>query len=203
MSNPFRPYALHQRLRLPPDRREWWPEDHWAFFGSDLVDALDLSAIFTSSERGDGRGQPPSDPALRVKRLGYAYCTGKPSSRPIERATYEEVASRVLAADQHPDHASLADFRQRHVAARAHLFGQVLRLCQAAGLVKWGQVALEGTKVKAHASKHKALSYGRMAAAEQKREEAVQELWAQAAAVDRTEDARYGQSQRGDELPAE
>ena len=92
MSKTFRPYELNQRVLLPPDLREWLPEDHLAFFVSDLVDALDLSALCTSYERGDGRGQPPYDPALMVKLLVYAYCTGKPSSRQIERATYEEVA---------------------------------------------------------------------------------------------------------------
>jgi len=203
MSKTFRSYTLNQRLLLPPDLREWLPEGHLALFVSDVVDALDLSAIFAVYEQGDGRGQPPYDPALMVKLLVYAYCTGRPSSRQVERATYEEVAYRVLAADQQPDHASIADFRKRHLAALANLFVQVLRLCQAAGLVKLGHVALDGTKVKANASKHKAMSYGRMAVAEQKLEEEVQALLAQAAAVDRAEDARYGQGQRGDELPAE
>ena len=203
MSKTFRPYTLNQRLLLPPDLREWLPEGHLALFVSDVVDALDLSALFVVYEQGDGRGQPPYDPALMVKLLVYAYCTGKPSSRQIERATYEEVPYRVLAADQHPDHDSLADFRKRHLAALANLFTQVLRLCQATGLVKLGHVALDGTKVKANASKHKAMSYGRMAAAEQKLEEEVQRLLVQAAAVDSTEDARYGQGQRGDALPAE
>ena len=203
MSKRFRPYTLNQQLLLPPDLREWLPEGHLALFVSDGVDALDLSAIFQVYEQGDGRGQPPYDPVLLVKLLVYAYCTGQPSSRQIERAPYEDVAYRVLAAEQHPDHTSISDFRKRHLAAVANLFVQVRRLCQAAGLVKVGQVALDGTKVKAKASKHKALSYGRMAAAEQKLEEEVQALLAQAAALDRAEDARYGQGQRGDELPAE
>jgi len=190
MSKTFRSYTLNQRLLLPPDLREGLPEGHLALFVSDVVDALDLSAIFAVYEQGDGRGQPPYDPALMVKLLVYGYCTGKPSSRQIERATYEEVPYRVLAADQHPDHASIADFRKRHLAALANLFVQVLRLCQAAGLVKLGHVALDGTKVKANASKHKAMSYGRMAGAEQKLEEEVQALMAQAGAVDRAEDAR-------------
>jgi transposase len=158
MSKTFRPYELNQRLLLPPDLRAWLPEGHLALFVSDVIDALDLSAIFQVYEQGDGRGQPPYDPALMVKLLVYAYCMGTPSSRQIERATYEEVPYRVLAADQHPDHASLAEFRKRHGAALANLFVQVLRLCQAAGLVKVGQVALDGTKVQAHASKHKAMS---------------------------------------------
>jgi transposase len=203
MSKTFRPYELNQRLLLPLDLRDWLPEGHLALFVSDVIDALDLSAIFQVYEQGDGRGQPPYDPALMVKLLVYAYCMGTPSSRQIERATYEEVPYRVLAADQHPDHASLAEFRKRHVAALANLFVQVLRLCQAAGLVKLGHVALDGTKVQANASKHKAMSYGRMAVAEQKLEEEVQSLLAQAQAVDATEDARHGKDKRGDELPTE
>jgi len=203
MSKTFRPYPLNQRLLLPPDLREWLPEGHLALFVSDVVDALDLSAILQVYEQGDGRGQPPYDPALMVKLLVYAYCTGLPSSRKIERATYEDVAYRVLAADQHPDHASIAEFRKRHLAALAELFVQVLRLCQAAGLVKLGHVALDGTKVKANASKHKAMSYGRMEGAEQKLEQEVKSLLEQAQAVDAAEDTRYGKGQRGDELPAE
>jgi transposase len=203
MSKTFRPYPLDQRLLLPPDLREWLPEDHLALFVSDVIDSLELSAIFHAYEQGDGRGQPPYDPALMVKLLVYAYCTGKPSSRKIERATYEEVTYRVLAADQHPDHASIAEFRRRHLQALAGLFLQVLRLCQAAGLVKLGHVALDGTKLKANASKHKAMSYGRMAGAEQKLEEEVQKLLEEAQMADAAEDARYGKGKGGDELPME
>ena len=119
MSRLFRPYNLDQRLLLPPDLREWLPEGHLALFVSDVADELDLSAIVAAYERGDGRGQPPYHPAMMVKLLLYAYCTGKPSSRKIERATYEDLAFRVLAADQHPDHDSLAEFRKRHLDALA------------------------------------------------------------------------------------
>src|SRR4249920_2731336 len=150
MHKTFRPYDLDQRLLLPPDLREWVPEGHLALFISDVVDELDLSAIFQAYE-AEGRGQPPYHPAMMVKLLLYAYCTGKPSSRKIERATYEDVAFRVLAADQHPDHDCLAEFRKRHLDTLAGLFQQVLRLCQAAGLVKLGHVALDGTKIKANA----------------------------------------------------
>jgi transposase len=202
MGKTFRPYELNQRLLLPPDMREWLPEGHLALFVSDVVDALDLSAIFAAYE-GEERGQPPYHPAMMVKLLVYAYCTGKPSSRRIERATYEDVAYRVLAADQHPDHDSIAAFRQRHLQALAGLFVQVLRLCQEAGLVKLGHVALDGTKIKANASKHKAMSYARMCAAEQELAQEVARLLAQAQAVDADEDARYGAGRRGDELPAE
>ena len=203
MSKTFRAYALNQRLLLPPDLREWLPEGHLALFVSDVVDELDLSAIVGAYEDGDGRGQPPYHPAMMVKLLLYAYSVGKPSSRKIERATYEDVAVRVLAADQHPDHDSLAEFRKRHLTALAGLFVQVLRLCQAAGLVKLGHVALDGTKLKANASKHKAMSYGRMEEAERRLEQEVQALLRQAEQVDAAEDAEYGRGRRGDELPAE
>jgi transposase len=203
MSKTFRPYSLDQRLLLPPDLRDWLPEGHLALFISDVVDELDLSAILDAYEGRDGRGQPPYHPALMVKVLLYAYCLGKPSSRKIERATYEEVAFRVLAADQHPDHDSLAEFRKRHLPDLASLFVQVLQLCQAAGLVKLGHVALDGTKIKANASKHKAMSYARLEVTERELEGQVQALLAQAEQVDAAEDAKHGRGRRGDELPAE
>ena len=158
MPKTFRPYDLDQRLLLPPDLREWLPADHLALFISDVVDELDLSAILHAYDEADGRGQPPYHPAMMVKLLLYAYCVGRPSSRKIERATHEDVACRVLAGDQHPDHDSIATFRQRHLEALEALFGQVLRLCQAAGLVSLGHGALDGTKVAANASKHKAMA---------------------------------------------
>lgn len=203
MTKLFRPYSLDQHLLLPPDLREWLPEGHVALFVSDVVDELDLSAIVGAYERGDGRGQPPYHPAMMVKLLLYAYCTGKPSSRKIARATYEDLAFRVLAADQHPDHDSLAEFRKRHLDALAGLFVQVLQLCQAAGLVKLGHVALDGTKIKANASKHKAMSYARMTTTEQQLEAEIRTLLDQAAQIDAAEDAEYGQGRRGDDLPAE
>jgi transposase len=203
MTKTFRPYTLDQRLLLPPDLRAWLPDDHLALFISDVVDELDLSAIYETYETGDGRGQPPYHPAMMVKLLLYAYCTGRPSSRKIERATYEDVAFRVLAADQHPDHDSIATFRQRHLEALAALFVQVLELCRRAGLVTLGHVALDGTKILANASKHKAMSYDRMAETERQLEDEVRALLVQAAQVDATEDAQYGRGVRGDELPAE
>jgi transposase len=200
----FKPYTPDQLLLLPPALQDWLPEGHLALFLSDVVDeALDLTPILARYETGDGRGQPPYHPALMVKLLLYAYCTGKPSSRRIEQATYEEVPYRVLAADQHPDHDTLAAFRQQHLPALAALFTQVLDLCRQAGLVKLGHVALDGTKVLANASKHKAMSYGRMTEAERKLEQEVAALLAQAAQVDAAEDAQYGKGKRGDELPKE
>jgi transposase len=199
----FKPYTPDQLLLLPPALQDWLPEGHLAHFISDVVDALDLSPILRTYETGDGRGQPPYHPALLVKLLVYAYCTGKPSSRQIEKATYEEVPYRVLAANQHPDHDTLAAFRQQHLAALAGLFGQVLQLCQRAGLVSLGHVALDGTKVLANASKHKAMSYARMSEAERKLEQEIAALLAQAQGVDVAEDAEAGKGRRGDELPAE
>jgi transposase len=191
-------------LLLPPALQDWLPEGHLALFISDVVDeALDLTPIFATYETGDGRGQPPYHPVLMVKLLLYAYCTGTPSSRQIEQATYEEIPYRVLAADQHPDHDTLAAFRQQHLPALAALFTQVLDLCRQAGLVQLGHVALDGTKVLANASKHKAMSYGRMAEAERTLEQEVAALLTQAAQVDAAEDAQYGQGTRGDELPKE
>lgn len=203
MTKTFRPYSLDQQLLLPPDMRSWLPEGDLALFVSDVVDELDLSAIYAAYESGDGRGQPPYHPALMVKLLVYGYCIGTVSSRKLERATYRDVAFRVVTGDQQPDHDSIAEFRRRHLEALAQLFVQVLRLCQRAGLVTLGHVALDGTKLKANASKHKAMSYARMEETERRLEAEVHALLAQAEQVDVTEDAHYGPGRRGDELPAE
>jgi transposase len=199
----FKPYEPDQLFLLPPALRDWLPEGHLALFISDVVDTLDLEPIFNVYEQGDGRGQPPYHPAMMVKLLIYAYCMGKPSSRKIERASHEDVAYRMLAAGHHPDHDSLAEFRKRHLQALGGLFVQVLRLCQKAGLVKLGHVALDGTKIKANASKHKAMSYERMCKAEKELEEEVKRLMEQAERVDRAEDKEYGQGKGGEELPGE
>jgi transposase len=201
MAKGYLPYTIDQRLLLPPDMREWLPEGHLALFLSDVVDELDLGALYAERDSGDARGRRGFHPAMMVKLLMYAYCVGKPSSRKIERATFEDVAFRVLSADQHPDHDSIADFRKRHLEALGGLFGQVLVLCQKAGLVKLGHVAIDGTKMGANASKHKAMSYGRMGEAEKKLQEEVQRLLAEAERIDAEEDAQFGRGNRGDELP--
>ena len=199
----YRPYEPHQPFLLPPDPHDWLPEGHLALFLLDVVATLDLSAIFAVYESGDGRGQPPYHPLMMTSLLLYGYCTGKVSSRKLEAATQEEVAYRVLTGGQHPDHDSIADFRQRHLASLAKLFVQVLKLCRQAGLVKLGHVALDGTKVKANASKHKAMSYERMGETEQRLEDEVRKLLKEAARMDAEEDAKYGKGKRGDELPEE
>jgi len=203
MGKSYREYDPDQLLLLPPNMREWLPEGHLASFISDIVDELDLSTIYGVYESGDGRGQPPFHPRMMVKLLIYAYCKGKASSRKIELATHEEVPYRVLAAGQHPDHDTIAEFRKRHLEALADLFVQVLRMCQKAGLVKLGHVALDGTKIKANASKHKAMSYERMCAKEQALQDEVTALRQQAESADSQEDAQHGKGQRESELPAE
>lgn len=154
----FRPYDPDELWLLPPSPQDWLPEDHLAYFVSDLVEAVNLDPIL-ATYGGVTRGTAPYHPQLLVKVLLYAYAVGIPASRQIARELKEDVAFRVLAANQRPDFRTISDFRQQHLPALAALFVQVLHLCQRAGLVKLGHIALDGTKVKANASKHKAMSY--------------------------------------------
>ncbi len=199
----YRPWAPEQSFLLPPSPRDWLPEGHLAWFILEVVDELDLSAITDVIQSKDPRGNQPYNPRMMVALLLYAYCTGRPSSRKIERGTYEDVAFRVIASGQHPDHSTISSFRRQHLSALAGLFLQVLRLCQKAGLVKLGHVALDGTKMKANASRHKAMSYQRMLKAEAELQAEIKALLEQAEAADSEEDARYGANRRGDELPEE
>jgi transposase len=199
---PFRPYNPEQLLLLPPDMTHWLPQDHLIYFIRDVVGQMDLSAIYESYDGSRG-GYPAYHPEMMVALLIYAYCVGVPSSRKIEKATYELIPFRVLTADQHPDHDTIAEFRRRHLEALAALFVQVLRLCQKAGLVKLGHVSLDGTKIRANASKHKAMSYARMEKSVVELEAEVKRLIAEAEATDEMEDGQYGQGHRGDELPEE
>jgi transposase len=201
MAKTFRPYEPDQLLLMPPALADWVPEDHLARFVSELVETLDLTAI--EDTYPEERGYPPYHPRMMVKVLLYAYATGTYSSRKIARRLVEDVAMRFLAAGNQPDFRTLSDFRKRHSAALAGLFTQVLRLCRRAGLVKLGQVAIDGTRVKANASKHKAMSYGRMGEKEAALQAEIAELLRRAEQADRDEDARYGADRRGDALPAE
>ena len=198
----FKLYQPNQLLLLPPDMRQWLPEDDLSYFIMDVVNELDLSAIYQSYNSSKG-GQPPFAPKMMTSLLLYAYCVGIPSSRKIEKATYYQIPFRIIAADQHPDHDTIAEFRKRHLKALSGFFVQALLLCRQVGLVKLGHVSLDGTKVKANASKHKAMSYGRMEKKAEELEGEVKRLLAQAQAVDEAEDARYGKDKRGDELPEE
>jgi transposase len=203
MSQRFRVCDLNQPLLLPPSLQDWLPEGHLARFVSDVVDGLDLSAIYTVYKRKDGRGLAAYHPVMMVRLLLYGYCVGVVSSRKIECRTYEDVAFRYLAADQHPDHDTIASFRQTHLQNLAGLFLQALQLCEKAGLVKLGHVAIDGTKLLANASKHKAMSYERMNEKEKALKAEVEKLLEEAARTDAEEDDKYGKGKRGDELPAE
>lgn len=203
MAKNFLPYNLDQQLLLPPDLRAWLPEGHLALFISDVVEQLDLSSIFSFYAGRDRRGRAGYHPLMMVKLLIYAYSVGLSSSRKIEKATHEDVAFRVLSGDQHPDHDSIASFRKTHLKALGGLFFQVLHLCQKAGLVKLGHISIDGSKFQANASKHKAMSYGRMSEAEQRLESEVKKLLEEAARIDAEEDGKYGKGHRGDELPKE
>lgn len=206
MSKVFIKYNPEQAMLLPPDIREWLPEGHLAEFVSDVVDVMDLKPIMEWYEKGDGRGRPPYHPVMMVKLLFYGYSIGEISSRKIEKATYEDVGFRVLACNTHPDHDSIADFRKRHLRELARLFFQVLRMCDRAGLVKLGQVAIDGSKIRANASKRKAMSYDRMISKEKQLEaeiKEIEELLRKGIERDEAEDREHGKGKRGDELPDE
>jgi len=202
MAKPYRAYLPEQDLLLPPSLRDWLPEDHLAYFVSDVVEQLDLSAIESVYEEEE-RGQPPYHPRMMTKILMYGYCVGVFSSRRMQKKLTEDVGFRVLAAGNEPDFRTISDFRKLHLGALQGLFDQVLQIALQAGAMKLGRVVLDGSKVKANASKHKAMSYGRMQEEEKRLQEEVQRLLEQAEAADEKEDARYGRGRRGDELPAE
>ena len=202
MAKTFRTYLPEQNLLLPASLREWLPDDHLAYFVSDVVDQLDLSAIERVYEDED-RGQPPYHPRMMTKILLYGYCVGVFSSRRIQKRLVEDVAFRVLAAGNQPDFRTIADFRKLHLKALEELFQQMLRLTLETGMMKLGRVALDGSKVKGNASKHKAMSYGRMKETEKRLREEIRKLLKQAEAADQEEDSRYGRDRRGDELPEE
>jgi transposase len=199
---PFRPYLPDQDFLLPPRVRDWLPRNHLVWFVSDVVDQLDLKAIY--AHYGDEeRGQPPYHPAMMTKLLIYAYCVGAYSSRRIQRRLREDIAFRALAAGNEPDFRTISDFRKIHLEALQGLFDQVLKIALEAGTMKLGRVALDGSKVKANGSKHKAMSYGRMQEEEKRLKQVVKDLLAQAEAADAEEDARYGNRESDENLPAE
>src|SRR5215210_449521 len=202
MGKSYRPYYPDAELLLPPSLRDWLPEKHLSYFVSDVVDNLDLSAM-DAVYGNEKRGQPPYDPQMMAKILIYGYCVGVFSSRRIERRLVEDIAFRVLAAGNQPNFRTISDFRKIHLKTLEGLFEQVLKIALQAGAMKVGRVALDGTKVKANASKHKAMSYDRMQEKEKALKAEVEQLLLQAEAADAEEDARYGKNRTGDELPAE
>jgi len=202
MPKGYRSYLPEQDLLLPPSLRDWLPESHLAYFVSDVVDQLDLSEIHAVYEK-ELRGQPPYDPRMMTKLLVYGYCVGVYSARKIQQRLVEDVAFRILAAGNEPDFRTISDFRRIHLKALEGFFEQVLKIVLETGAMKLGRVALDGTKVKANASQHKAMSYDRMKEQEKAIRAQVKEMLARAEATDAEEDARYGQDKRGDELPEE
>src|SRR6266403_4642824 len=202
MAKGYRPYLPEQDFLLPPSLREWLPENHLAYFVGDVVDQLDLSPMHAVYGQ-ELRGQPPYDPRMMTKVLLYGYCVGVFSSRRIEKRLVEDIAFRILAAGNQPNFRTISDFRRIHLHTLEGLFEQVLKIALEAGAMKVGRVAVDGTKVKANASKHKAMSYDRMKEKERQIRAEVRELLAQAEAADAAEDALYGADQRGDELPEE
>ena len=198
----FRHYDQDQSFLLPPSLDDWLPEGHEARFVSEVVeDLLELAPIYDAYLATDGA--PPYDPRMMLKLLFYAYSTGVTSSRAIERRCIVDVAFRFLSANQSPDYRSIARFRRRHLEAIEELFIQVLALCAGAGLVRLGRVALDGTKLKASASKHKAMSYERMGPKIEQLKSEVTALLEQAEQADTDEDGAFGEDRRGDEIPAE
>jgi transposase len=202
MGKGYRPYYPDDELLLPPRLRDWLPENHLAYFVSDVADNLDLSGM-DAVYGNEKRGQPPYDPLMMTKVLLYGYCVGVFSSRRIERRLVEDIAFRVLAAGNQPNFRTVSDFRKIHLVTLEGLFEQVLKIALEAGAMKVGRVAVDGTKMKANASKHKAMSYDRMQEKEKQLKAEVKQLLAQAEAADAAEDQQYGKDRRGDELPAE
>jgi len=198
----FRVYDQDQSFLMPPSLREWLLDDHLALFVSELVEeVLDLTPFLASYT--EARGFPPYHPRLMLKVLLYGYTTGVRSSRKFETRCHDDVAFRYLAANGAPDFRSIARFRRRHLAALEALFLQVLALCQQVGMVRMGRVALDGTKVKANASRHKAMSYDRMCAAQETLEAEVKAMMGEAERVDAEEDAMHGRDNRGGDLQGE
>jgi transposase len=199
----FRDCTLDQPFLLPPSLQDWLPENHLARFVADVSNELDLSAIYAEYERHDRRGLSAYHPLLLTRVLLYGYSIGVTSSRAIEKATYDSVPFRYLAANQHPDHDTIASFRQEHLEAFADLFVQVLRLCHKAGLVKLGNVALDGTKILANASTQHSVSHRKLGEQEQHWKAVVARLLVEAEKTDQQEDDHFGKGQASDPLPEE
>jgi transposase len=199
MAKKFREFVWEQEYLLPPSLEEWLPEGHLARFVAEVCSGLDVSAVFRSYE-GDGRGLAAYHPPMMVRLLMYGYATGRRSSRGIERATYEDVAFRYLSVNQHPDHDTIASFRQRHLAALEGLFEQVLGLCGRAGLNKIGVVAIDGTKMLANANPERTVRYNELDSAERR---LARWLLEEAGRVDAEDDARYGKGNSPSDLPAD
>jgi transposase len=202
MSKTYRDWSPDQSFMFPPPPQDWLPEDDLIYFLLDTIATIDLAPIFAHYER-ELRGQPPFHPRMMVALLLYCYATGTRSSRKIMRRCRTDVACRIIVGEDIPDFRTISDFRKTHLDRLEALFVEVLKLCALAGLVKVGIIALDGTKVKANASRHKAMSYERMKEEEERLKEEVARLLAEAEATDAGEDAAHGPDRSGDELPEE
>jgi transposase len=199
----FRVCDLDQLLLLAPSLQDWLPENHLARFVADVTSELDLSAIYAEYERSDGRGLSAYHPLLLTRLLLYGYSIGVTSSRAIEKATYDNVAFRYLAVDQHPDHDTIANFRQQHLQALAGLFVQALRLCSKAGLIQLGSIAIDGTKMMANASTRHSVSHQKLGEQEQYWRATVERLLTEAQRKDEQEDRHLGKGRSAESLPQE
>jgi transposase len=197
----YRPHWLNQPYLFPPSAEEWLDPDHLVYFIRDVLAGLDITAIVKAIQAKDPRGERPYDPLVMLGIILFGYCCGIYSSRKLERATQEQVAFRIIAGDSRPHFTTINTFRKTHREAIAGFFLQVLRLCQEAGLVRLGHVAVDGTKIKADASKHKAKSYERFQAEEEALKEQIARLLDRSDAADAEEDAQFGEGQREFELP--
>src|SRR3954452_21944259 len=202
MSKTYREWSPDQAYRFPPSQRDWLAEDDLVYFLAEAVATLDLTPIFAHYER-ELRGQPPFHPRMMVALLLYCSATGTRSSRKIMRRCRTDVACRIIVGNDIPDFRTISDFRKTHLARLEALFIEVLKLCALAGLTKVGTISLDGTKIKANASRHKAMSYDRMQEEEERLKEEIAVMLAEAQATDEAEDARHGPDRHGDELPAE
>lgn len=201
MGRQFRSCTLDQLFLLPPSIQDWLPEGHLARFIAEVAEELDLKAIYAVFDKKDGRGRLGYHPLMLTRLLLYGYCTGVRSSRQIEKATHDDIAFRYLAADQHPDHDTIAAFRQDHLDLLAGLFAETIRLCQQSGMVKLGVVAIDGTKLKANANSRRSANYTHLVERDRELKALGKKLLEDAASVDAEEDARFGKGKRGDELP--
>ena len=162
MAKRFRPYSLEQDYLLPPSIKDWLPDGHLARFIGDVTQEMDLKPLLSRYRNGDGRGLSAYNPVMMLRLILYGYCVGKRSSRQLEKATYDEVPFRYLAGNQHPDHDTIAAFRKEHLASLGDLFVEVLKLCCEAGMVKVGQVAIDGTKMRANADRNYSFRYNQL-----------------------------------------
>jgi transposase len=202
MSKTFRPWNPEQAFLFPPAPKDWLPEGHLVYFLLDVVPQMNLQPILQPYQ-AEERGQPPFHPVMLLTLLFFGYATGTISSRRLMARCETDVAFRVIVGEDIPDFRTISDFRKRHWTAMKGLFVEVLKLCAKVGLAKVGRIVLDGTKVKANASRHKAMSYDYMLKEEQRLQKEIDDLFAQAAAIDQQEDAIYGRDRRGDELSEE